>query len=159
MVHKPSCSKACGIFRDQGLNSCPLHWQADSCPLDHQGSPIKLIKKKSPERKKMSVPYECPREYCIRAGVDVEQKILKSNTLSYRCLWSFTRSAILNTQHQFHLVTDSVSLTKVYSGSPELCQLSPDFWTSVFVSVWSNFSKNPLSQLNQNPTSSVSDHP
>ena len=25
-----SCSAACGIFPDQGSNSCPLHWQADS---------------------------------------------------------------------------------------------------------------------------------
>ena len=25
-----SCSAACGIFPDQGLNPCPLHWQADS---------------------------------------------------------------------------------------------------------------------------------
>ena len=24
-----SCSKACGIFLDQGLNPCPGHWQAD----------------------------------------------------------------------------------------------------------------------------------
>ena len=30
---------ACGIFLDQGSNLCPLHWQADSYPLDHQGSP------------------------------------------------------------------------------------------------------------------------
>ena len=28
-----------GIFPDQGLNPCPLHWQADSHPLDHRGSP------------------------------------------------------------------------------------------------------------------------
>ena len=28
-----------GIFLDQGLNVCPLHWQADSYPLCHQGSP------------------------------------------------------------------------------------------------------------------------
>ena len=34
-----SCSVACGIFPDQGLNSRPLHWQADSYPLRHQGSP------------------------------------------------------------------------------------------------------------------------
>ena len=33
-----SCSKACGIFPDQGSNPCPLHCQADSCPLYHQGS-------------------------------------------------------------------------------------------------------------------------
>ena len=34
-----SCSAACGIFPDQGLNLCLLHWQADSFPLSHQGSP------------------------------------------------------------------------------------------------------------------------
>ena len=33
------CSEACGIFPDQGLDLCLLHWQADSLPLDHQGSP------------------------------------------------------------------------------------------------------------------------
>ena len=30
MAHGLSCSAACGIFPDQGLNPCPLHWQADS---------------------------------------------------------------------------------------------------------------------------------
>ena len=30
---------ACGILPDQGSNPCPLHWQADSQPLRHQGSP------------------------------------------------------------------------------------------------------------------------
>ena len=28
---------------DQESNVCPLHWQADSCPLDYQESP-KLVK-------------------------------------------------------------------------------------------------------------------
>ena len=37
--HRPSCSVACGIFPDQGSNPCPLHWQADSQQLHHQGSP------------------------------------------------------------------------------------------------------------------------
>ena len=36
----PSRSAACGILPDQGSNPCPLHWQADSQPLCHQGSPI-----------------------------------------------------------------------------------------------------------------------
>ena len=40
VAHRPSCSAACGIFPDQGLNPCPLHWQADSQPLRHQGSPL-----------------------------------------------------------------------------------------------------------------------
>ena len=40
VAHGPSCSAACGIFPDQGSNPRPLHWQADSQPLRHQGSPI-----------------------------------------------------------------------------------------------------------------------
>ena len=40
VAHGPSCSAACGIFPDQGPNPCPLHWQADSQPLRHQGSPL-----------------------------------------------------------------------------------------------------------------------
>ena len=40
VAHGPSCSAACGIFPDRGSNPCPLHWQADSQPLRHQGSPI-----------------------------------------------------------------------------------------------------------------------
>ena len=32
-----SCSEARGIFLAQGSNPCPLHWQAGSDPLCHQG--------------------------------------------------------------------------------------------------------------------------
>ena len=39
VAHGPSRSTARGIFPDQGTNPCPLHWQADSQPLHHQGSP------------------------------------------------------------------------------------------------------------------------
>ena len=39
VAHGLSRSAACGIFPDQGSNPCPLHWQADSQPLHHQGSP------------------------------------------------------------------------------------------------------------------------
>ena len=39
MVPGLSCSAACGIFPNYGSNLCPLHWQADSYPLSHQGSP------------------------------------------------------------------------------------------------------------------------
>ena len=42
-AHGPSCSAACGIFPDQDSNPCPLHWQADSQPLRHQGSPGNCI--------------------------------------------------------------------------------------------------------------------
>ena len=40
VAHGPSCSAACGIFPDQGLNTCCLNWQADSRPLHHQGCPV-----------------------------------------------------------------------------------------------------------------------
>ena len=43
VAHGPSCSAACGIFPDQGSNLCPLHWQADSQPLCHQGSPFLVL--------------------------------------------------------------------------------------------------------------------
>ena len=39
VAHGPSRSAACGILPDQGSNPYPLHWQADSQPLRHQGSP------------------------------------------------------------------------------------------------------------------------
>ena len=39
MAHRLSCPVACGIFPGQGPNLCPLHGQADSSPLSHQGSP------------------------------------------------------------------------------------------------------------------------
>ena len=50
VAHGPSCSAACGIFPDQGSNPCPLHWQADSHPLRHQGSPSPETLMKSPGR-------------------------------------------------------------------------------------------------------------
>ena len=43
VTHGPSCSATCGIFPDQGSNPCPLHWQADSQPLRHQGSPGNML--------------------------------------------------------------------------------------------------------------------
>ena len=42
LVHRLSCSVACGIFSDQGSNPRPLHWQVDSLPLYHLGSPSLL---------------------------------------------------------------------------------------------------------------------
>jgi len=39
VAHGVSSSAACGIFLDPGSNPCLLHWQADSLPLSHQGSP------------------------------------------------------------------------------------------------------------------------
>ena len=43
VAHGPSCSAVRGMLPDQGSNPCPLHWQADSQPLHHQGSPGKVL--------------------------------------------------------------------------------------------------------------------
>ena len=40
--HGLNCSSACGIFLAQGSNPCLLHWQVDSFPLTHQGSPCPI---------------------------------------------------------------------------------------------------------------------
>ena len=39
VAHGLCYSSGCGITLIQGSNLCPLHWQADSYPLYHQGSP------------------------------------------------------------------------------------------------------------------------
>ena len=39
VTHGLSCSAACGIFLNQGLNPCLLLWWVDSYPRSHQGSP------------------------------------------------------------------------------------------------------------------------
>ena len=39
VVLRLSCPVAYEIFPDQGSNPRPLHWQVDSQPLYHQGSP------------------------------------------------------------------------------------------------------------------------
>ena len=38
-AHALSYPAARGILPDQGSNLCLLHWQADSYPLSHHGSP------------------------------------------------------------------------------------------------------------------------
>ena len=38
-----SSFEAWWIFPGQGLNLCLLHWQADSSPLSHQGSPVRFF--------------------------------------------------------------------------------------------------------------------
>ena len=39
VAHGLSCSLACGIFLDQGLNLCLLRWQGDPSPMNHLGHP------------------------------------------------------------------------------------------------------------------------
>ena len=43
VVHRLSCSAACGVFPDQGWNPCLLHRRVGSLPLSHQGNPSVLL--------------------------------------------------------------------------------------------------------------------
>ena len=47
MAHGLSCFAAGGILLDEGLNTSLLHWQADSFPLSHQGSPPSMFRLKN----------------------------------------------------------------------------------------------------------------
>ena len=53
VVHGLSCPMVSGIFLDQGSNPCPLHWQVNSLPLDHQGSPEYVFKRRELFQKKL----------------------------------------------------------------------------------------------------------
>ena len=70
-----SCSAACGIFPDQGSNPCPLHWQADSQPPRHKGSPVVLFNVSNSNR--CVVLFHCgfnlhfPNNVGFRASFDV----------------------------------------------------------------------------------------
>ena len=64
VAHGLICSVTCGIFPGQESNLCRLHWQADSHPLYHQGSPkllfreMKILFWKESERKETSLQRE-----------------------------------------------------------------------------------------------------
>ena len=38
VAHRLGYFMVCGIYLDQGLRPCPLHWQTDSYPLSQQES-------------------------------------------------------------------------------------------------------------------------
>ena len=71
VAHGLSCSAARGILPDQGSNPCPLHRQADSQPLRHQGSPRRSFRFKLPHSRYLEIP--CHRLGCWKA--DSEMKI------------------------------------------------------------------------------------
>ena len=104
-----SCSTVCGIFANQGLSLCPLHRQADSYPLYHQG--------KSPEGFKVEGPD--PLKVCPQVG-----------TWRYMCLWAFPSETRPWGRKWWHLADlgqshgARVCIHLVLTGAPEVCGLS-----------------------------------
>ena len=79
----PSRSAACGILPDQGSNPCPLHWQADSQPLRHQGSP-QLFMYGSPPHIHTSIP-QCflSEKYCVSVHVPLFTESIHQQKVKY----------------------------------------------------------------------------
>ena len=69
VAHGPSRSTACGILPDQGSNPRPLHWQADSQPLRHQGSPVLAIVNSTAVNAEVHVAFWIVVFYDICSGV------------------------------------------------------------------------------------------
>ena len=57
VAHRLSCAVACGIIPDQRLNPRLLHWQADSLPLRHHGSPQVLFVRPTDELSQLCYSY------------------------------------------------------------------------------------------------------
>ena len=64
---------ACGIFSDQGLNLCLLHWQAHSPPLGHQGS-LTSVFKRSPDVCNLTCLQEKPGATLCSVTTDLKPK-------------------------------------------------------------------------------------
>ena len=81
VAHRLSCSKSCGIFPDKGSNPCPLHWQADSYPLYHQGSPSLTI-----EGFQFLSCFKC--QHHLLSFVS----LILSHTCMHMCRWTHTHT-------------------------------------------------------------------
>ena len=56
MGHRLGCSKACGVFPDQGSNLCLLRCQLESLPLSHQRNPLPSFLANSSDSLLLSIP-------------------------------------------------------------------------------------------------------
>ena len=80
VAHGLSCSKACGISSDWEANLCPLHWQADSYPLCHQGSPWLLL------CRAIRLPLSNSHNSSLKINI-LLASVLSNSVVSY--LWGF----------------------------------------------------------------------
>ena len=106
VAHGPSCSAGCGIFPDQGSNPCPLHWQADSQPLRHQGSPSLKLLKQEMIKKLKSVGNKTIFKLFIYNGVENQKAWFSDLILPlFSC---GTLSKLLNIHESFPLLNEGI---------------------------------------------------
>ena len=101
MAHRLGCSVSCGIFPDQGLNLCLLHWQVDSLPVSHQGSPSLLTS--------MHILYLEHISTCMHCMSSVQQlHVARANMLDstvYNVLYLFLAWLISTTLQGTHQIS------------------------------------------------------
>ena len=78
VTYRLSCSSACGIFLDQGLNPCTQHWQVDSYPLCHLGSPEVYFKECFSHCGK-GEESQLTKTYCTRSSLNLHTPFRKAN--------------------------------------------------------------------------------
>ena len=134
VAHGPSCSAACGILPDQGSNPCPLHWQADSQPLSHQGSPrANVLKSKSVVHKP---PGPHPRLEPLRVEPEICSFIISFQDFNIDSCYSFSCNLYLTLSFKF---------------SFSLCYIPGNYFRSIFKFGNSSVSKldfNSFTELN-----------
>ena len=93
-----SISLSMEIFLDQGLNPCPLHWQADCLPLSHQGSPRILKQVAYPFSRVTCQPRNRTSVPCIarRLTAQLSQE-------AHMCVYVYTHTHIHTYKHAANL--------------------------------------------------------
>ena len=81
VAHRLGCFAACGIFPDQGLNPCPLHWPADSYP--------------GPLGQKVAWPGGGTQEQKVMNTDQIRSDQLLSRVQLFATLWTIARQAPL----------------------------------------------------------------
>jgi len=75
-------SAACGITPHQGLDPCPLRWQADSYPLCHEGSPWKLVFFKKHKHHSTKIDWAKDKKGKTEGEIQIDAKHLKRCSIS-----------------------------------------------------------------------------
>ena len=63
----------CGILLDEASNACPLHWQEDFQPLDHQESPLSSFIQPEHEFYVDTIPESLIHSACSMVAASINQ--------------------------------------------------------------------------------------
>ena len=116
-----------GSFLTLGLNLCLLHWQANSLPLGHLGSPPKFHQFSSVAQ---SCPTLCNPMNCSAPGLPVHHQLLESTQTHVHCAGD-----AIQPSHPLSSPSPPVlnlSQHQVFSNESALCLRWPKYWSFSF---------------------------